>query len=91
MKREELTEATPLPSTAALIDWFELSTKDRSFAEGIGAINVAAEGQVVNADGLPMEPPLTIPQDATSGVVVHVAVATQHLQAAVVCTTSSAL
>lgn len=46
MKREELTEARPLPSTAALIDWFELSTKDRSFAEGIGAINVAAEGQV---------------------------------------------
>lgn len=51
MKREELTEATPLPSTAALIDWFELSTKDRSFAEGIGAINVAAEGQVVTNFG----------------------------------------
>jgi pyrroloquinoline-quinone synthase len=46
MKREEVTEARALPSTAALIDWFELSTKDRSFAEGIGAINVAAEGQV---------------------------------------------
>jgi pyrroloquinoline-quinone synthase len=46
MKREEVVEARPLPSTAALIDWFELSTKDRSFAEGIGAINVAAEGQV---------------------------------------------
>ncbi|HVN90002.1 MAG TPA: iron-containing redox enzyme family protein [Candidatus Binataceae bacterium] len=46
MKREELTEAKPLPSTAALIDWFELSTKDRSFDEGIAAINVAAEGQV---------------------------------------------
>ena len=46
MKREELVDAKPLPSTAALIDWFELSTKDRSFAEGIGAINVAAEGQV---------------------------------------------
>jgi pyrroloquinoline-quinone synthase len=30
MKREEMTEATPLPSTASLIDWFELSTKDRS-------------------------------------------------------------
>src|SRR5262249_23818675 len=30
MKREELTEAAPLPSTASLIDWFELSTKDRS-------------------------------------------------------------
>lgn len=46
MKREELTEARPLPGTAALIDWFELSTKDRSFDEGIAAINVAAEGQV---------------------------------------------
>jgi pyrroloquinoline-quinone synthase len=46
MKREELTHAKPLPSTAALIDWFELSTKDRSFEEGIAAINVAAEGQV---------------------------------------------
>lgn len=46
MKREEMTEAKALPSTAALIDWFELSTKDRSFAEGIAAINVAAEGQV---------------------------------------------
>lgn len=51
MKREEMTEAAPLPSTAALIDWFELSTKDRSFAEGIGAINVAAEGQVVTNFG----------------------------------------
>ena len=51
MKREELTEATPLPSTASLIDWFELSTKDRSFAEGVAAINVAAEGQVVTNFG----------------------------------------
>ncbi|HEY6394093.1 MAG TPA: iron-containing redox enzyme family protein [Candidatus Binataceae bacterium] len=46
MTREDMTGAKPLPSTAALIDWFELSTKDRSFTEGIGAINVAAEGQV---------------------------------------------
>jgi pyrroloquinoline-quinone synthase len=46
MAREEMAEARPMPSTAALIDWFELSTKDRSFAEGIAAINVAAEGQV---------------------------------------------
>lgn len=46
LKREEMTEAAALPGTEALIDWFELSTKDRSFAEGIGAINVAAEGQV---------------------------------------------
>ena len=46
LKRDEMTAANPLPGTEALIDWFELSTKDRSFAEGIGAINVAAEGQV---------------------------------------------
>jgi pyrroloquinoline-quinone synthase len=46
MARAELTEARPLASTAALIDWFELSTKDRSFPEGVGAITVAAEGQV---------------------------------------------
>src|SRR5271169_4613534 len=46
MRREQMTEAAALPSTAALIDWFELSTKDRSFAEGVAAINVAAEGQV---------------------------------------------
>ena len=46
MRREELLDAAPLPETAALIDWFELSTKDRSFPEGIGAITVAAEGQV---------------------------------------------
>jgi pyrroloquinoline-quinone synthase len=46
MSSADLTDAKPLPGTAALIDWFELSTKDRSFAEGIGAITVAAEGQV---------------------------------------------
>jgi pyrroloquinoline-quinone synthase len=51
MPRADLVEARPLASTAALIDWFELSTKDRSFAEGIGAINVAAEGQVVGNFG----------------------------------------
>jgi pyrroloquinoline-quinone synthase len=44
--RNDLVQGKPLPSTAALIDWFELSTKDRSFAEGVAAINVAAEGQV---------------------------------------------
>lgn len=46
MRRDEMTEARPLPSTAALTDWFELATRERSFAEGIAAINVAAEGQV---------------------------------------------
>lgn len=51
MSRADLVDARPLASTAALIDWFELSTKDRSFAEGIAAINVAAEGQVVGNFG----------------------------------------
>jgi pyrroloquinoline-quinone synthase len=46
LSREDMIHGKALPSTAALIDWFELSTKDRSFAEGIGAINIAAEGQV---------------------------------------------
>lgn len=44
--RSDLIDGKPLASTAALIDWFELSTKDRSFAEGVAAINIAAEGQV---------------------------------------------
>jgi len=51
MARAELVDARALASTAALVDWFELSTKDRSFAEGIAAINVAAEGQVVGNFG----------------------------------------
>jgi pyrroloquinoline-quinone synthase len=51
MAREELTEAAPLPGTAALIDWFELSSKQRSFIEGAAAINLAAEGQVPGAFG----------------------------------------
>jgi pyrroloquinoline-quinone synthase len=46
LSRDDMVLGKPLASTAALIDWFELSTKDRSFAEGIGAINLAAEGQV---------------------------------------------
>lgn len=51
LAREEMTEATPLPGTAALIDWFELSSKQRSFIEGAAAINLAAEGQVPGAFG----------------------------------------
>ena len=51
MARESLTEARPLPGTAALIDWFELSSKQRSFIEGAAAINLAAEGQVPGAFG----------------------------------------
>src|SRR5277367_56528 len=34
LSREDMIHGKALPSTAALIDWFELSTKDRSFAEG---------------------------------------------------------
>jgi pyrroloquinoline-quinone synthase len=51
MVREALTEAAALPGTAALIDWFELSSKQRSFVEGAAAINLAAEGQVPGAFG----------------------------------------
>ena len=49
MAREDMTEAQPLPGTEALIDWFELSTRQRSFIEGAAAINLAAEGQVPGA------------------------------------------
>jgi flagellar basal-body rod protein FlgG len=35
-----------------------------------GSWKISADGQMVNADGLPMEPPLTVPQDAT-GVLVQ--------------------
>lgn len=31
-----------------------------------GSWKVSSDGQMVNSDGLPMEPPLTIPQDATA-------------------------
>jgi pyrroloquinoline quinone (PQQ) biosynthesis protein C len=34
-----------------LIDWFDLSTKQRSFIEAAAAINLAAEGQVPGAFG----------------------------------------
>jgi pyrroloquinoline quinone (PQQ) biosynthesis protein C len=46
-----MTEGRPLPATRALIDWFELSTKQRSFIEAAAAINLAAEGQVPGAFG----------------------------------------
>ncbi len=51
LRREEVLTAEPLPSTAALIHWFEYSTKVLSFLEGVAAINLAAEGQVVGAFG----------------------------------------
>ncbi len=51
LARAEMIEAEPLPATAALIDWFELATKQRSFIEGAAAMNLAAEGQVPGAFG----------------------------------------
>lgn len=51
LRRDEMLAAEPLPSTAALIHWFEYSTKILPFLEGVAAINLAAEGQVVGAFG----------------------------------------
>jgi pyrroloquinoline-quinone synthase len=51
LSRNEMVEGEPLPATRALIDWFELSTKQRSFIEAAAAINLAAEGQVPGAFG----------------------------------------
>jgi pyrroloquinoline-quinone synthase len=51
LERADMTEGKPLPGTRALIDWFELSTKQRSFIEAAAAINLAAEGQVPGAFG----------------------------------------
>ena len=51
LRRDEVLSAPALPSTAALIHWFEYSTKILSFLEGVAAINLAAEGQVVGAFG----------------------------------------
>lgn len=49
--RREMEEGVPLPGTAALTDWFELATTQRSFCEGAAAITLAAEGQVPGAFG----------------------------------------
>jgi len=51
LDRSEMTEGKPLPETAALIDWFELASQNRSFIEAAAAINLAAEGQVPGAFG----------------------------------------
>jgi len=51
LSRGEMVEGRPLAATQALIDWFELSTKQRSFIEAAAAINLAAEGQVPGAFG----------------------------------------
>jgi pyrroloquinoline-quinone synthase len=46
---EEVMRTPSLPATAALIHWFEYSTKILPFLEGVAAINLAAEGQVAGA------------------------------------------
>jgi len=51
LARSEMTDGRPLPATRALLDWFELSTKQRSFIEAAAAMNLAAEGQVCGAFG----------------------------------------
>ena len=50
-RRDDMVDGTPLPSTAALIDWFERSTTQHSFIEGAAATNLAAEGQVPGSFG----------------------------------------
>ncbi len=51
LPRAAMIDGEPLPATRALIDWFELSTKQRSFIEAAAAMNLAAEGQVAGAFG----------------------------------------
>ena len=51
LPREAFERATPLPSTASLIHWFELSTRSLPYLEGTAAITLAAEGQVPGAFG----------------------------------------
>jgi pyrroloquinoline-quinone synthase len=51
LARADMIDGRPLAGTRALIDWFELSTKQRSFIEAAAAINLAAEGQVPGAFG----------------------------------------
>ncbi len=49
--RDAMEGGAPLPATAALIDWFERSTREHPFIEGAAATNLAAEGQVPGAFG----------------------------------------
>jgi len=51
VSRTAMERGVPLPTTAALIDWFLESTRDRPFIEGAAATNLAAEGQVPGAFG----------------------------------------
>ncbi len=49
--REAMVGGAPLAATAALVDWFERSTREHPFIEGAAATNLAAEGQVPGAFG----------------------------------------
>jgi pyrroloquinoline-quinone synthase len=49
--RDAMVGGVPLPTTSALIDWFERSTREHPFIEGAAATNLAAEGQVPGAFG----------------------------------------
>jgi pyrroloquinoline-quinone synthase len=49
--RSAMIDGAPLPTTAALIDWFRRSTRELPFIEGAAATNLAAEGQVPGAFG----------------------------------------
>ena len=49
--RDAMTGGAPLPTTAALIEWFQRSTREHPFIEGAAATNLAAEGQVPGAFG----------------------------------------
>ena len=51
LAREALVDGVPQPTTTALIDWFEESTRLHPFIEGAAATNLAAEGQVPGAFG----------------------------------------
>ena len=51
LPRESFERAAPLPSTASLIHWFELSTHSLPYLEGAAAVTLAAEGQVPGAFG----------------------------------------
>src|SRR5213592_3173574 len=43
--RDAMVSGVPLPTTAALIDWFEQSTRRHPFIEGAAATNLVAEGR----------------------------------------------
>jgi pyrroloquinoline-quinone synthase len=49
--RNAMVNGVPLATTAALIAWFEDSTKRQSFIAGAAATNLAAEGQVPGSFG----------------------------------------